>query len=559
DASAGFDQIVDFLNTQVIHYALMVNPTIYVSCIKQFWATASIKKVNDVVKLQVLIDRKKVVVTEDIIQQDLRLDDADGVECLPTKKIFAELARMGYEKPPPKLTFYKAFFLPNGSRKFNFSKYIFDNMVRNVDNPSKFLMYPRFLQVLINNQVDDLSSHTIKYTSPTLTQKVFANMRRIGKGFSDVETHLFYTMLVQPQAAAEEEDEKDEVAALKQDKIAQALEIFKLNRRVKKLKKKRGSKSSGLKRLRKGRIERKDNDNAAAKEVNAAEPIVFDDEEVTITMAQTLIKMKDEKTRILDEQMAKRLHDEEVEQAAVREKQEQDDFKRAQELQQQYDQKRKTLTGTLLLSRCKRIILIISRNIDVRPIFEREYNKVQTFLKSDRDEEPTKKRVAKETLLQESFKKLRAEVKVLAYQSFEDMLKAFDREDLDALWRLVKQKFNTAVPMVDKEKALWVELKRLFEPDADDVIWKLQRYMRYPIMWKLHSNCGVHQVSLTTRRHDMYMLAEKEYPLSNEVMTLMLSTKLQVEEDSEMARDLVMKIFMKANQPKSKSLDTSSK
>nr|GEX12593.1 hypothetical protein [Tanacetum cinerariifolium] len=92
DASAGFDQIVDFLNSQVIQCAFMVNPTIYVSCIKQFWVPVSIKKVKDVVKLQALIDRKKVVVTEDIICQDLRLDDADGVECLPTEEIFAELA-----------------------------------------------------------------------------------------------------------------------------------------------------------------------------------------------------------------------------------------------------------------------------------------------------------------------------------------------------------------------------------------------------------------------------------------------------------------------------------
>nr|GEX62047.1 hypothetical protein [Tanacetum cinerariifolium] len=105
-----FDQIVDFLNAQVIQYALMVNPTIYVSCIKQFWATITKKKVKDVVKSQALIDRKKVIVTEDIIHRDLRLDDADGVECLPTKEIFAELARMGYEKPHPKSTFYKAFF-----------------------------------------------------------------------------------------------------------------------------------------------------------------------------------------------------------------------------------------------------------------------------------------------------------------------------------------------------------------------------------------------------------------------------------------------------------------
>nr|GEU73029.1 hypothetical protein [Tanacetum cinerariifolium] len=102
-----------------------------------------------------------------------------------------------------------------------------------------------------------------------------------------------------------------------------------------------------------------------------------------------------------------------------------------------------------------------------------------------------------------------------AYQSFEDMLKDFSREDLDALWGLVKERFSTAVPTFDKEKALWVELKRLFEPDADDVIWKLQKYMHYPIIWKLHSNYRVHQVSSITRRHHMYMLAEKDYLLSD--------------------------------------------
>nr|GFD17362.1 hypothetical protein [Tanacetum cinerariifolium] len=84
----------------------MVNPTIYVSCIKKFWATTTVKKVNDVVQLRALIDGKKVVVSEGIIRRDLHLDDADGVECLPNEEIFKELARMGYEKPPPKLTFY---------------------------------------------------------------------------------------------------------------------------------------------------------------------------------------------------------------------------------------------------------------------------------------------------------------------------------------------------------------------------------------------------------------------------------------------------------------------
>ncbi|GJS51239.1 hypothetical protein Tco_0624601 [Tanacetum coccineum] len=51
----------------------------------------------------------------------------------------------------------------------------------------------------------------------------------------------------------------------------------------------------------------------------------------------------------------------------------------------------------------------------------------------------------------------------------------FDRDDLVKLWNLVKERFNTTEPTDDKEKELWVELKRLFEPDSDDILWKLQR------------------------------------------------------------------------------------
>ncbi|GKC28656.1 hypothetical protein Tco_1035950, partial [Tanacetum coccineum] len=58
---------------------------------------------------------------------------------------------------------------------------------------------------------------------------------------------------------------------------------------------------------------------------------------------------------------------------------------------------------------------------------------------------------------------------------FDDMLKKFDRDDLDKLWSLVKERFNSTDHMDDKERTLWVELKRLFEPDTDDILWKLQR------------------------------------------------------------------------------------
>nr|GFC68655.1 hypothetical protein [Tanacetum cinerariifolium] len=51
--------------------------------------------------------------------------------------------------------------------------------------------------------VGDLSTHTTKYTSPALTQKVFANMRRVGKGFFGVKTPLFESMLVEQEVDKE--------------------------------------------------------------------------------------------------------------------------------------------------------------------------------------------------------------------------------------------------------------------------------------------------------------------------------------------------------------------
>nr|GEW02217.1 hypothetical protein [Tanacetum cinerariifolium] len=82
DASEGFDQIVDFLKTHMIQYALMVNPTIYVSCIKKFWTSVSIKKSNDVVRLMYPNKGKitKLDVDEDVTLVDAKEDMNDDVQ-----------------------------------------------------------------------------------------------------------------------------------------------------------------------------------------------------------------------------------------------------------------------------------------------------------------------------------------------------------------------------------------------------------------------------------------------------------------------------------------------
>ena len=136
------------------------------------------------------------------------------------------------------------------------------------------------------------------------------------------------------------------------------------------------------------------------------------------------------------------------------------------------------------------------------------------------------------------------------YRLFSDMLRSFDRDDLDTLWRLVQERFKSKSPSEEKEMELWVELKRLYEPTSIDELWDSQKWIHQRVFrWKLYDTCGAHHV-YTEDGIDIYMLVEKEYPLSAGVMILMLLDKLTVDEDSEMARNLLQKIYKQANRPR---------
>ncbi|GJX58477.1 hypothetical protein Tco_0289867 [Tanacetum coccineum] len=93
--SEGFEEIIGFLNASYIRYALTINPTIFTSCIKKFWATTKVKTVNGEVQIQALVDGKKVIITELSVRRDLQFADENGTECLLNATIFAELERMG--------------------------------------------------------------------------------------------------------------------------------------------------------------------------------------------------------------------------------------------------------------------------------------------------------------------------------------------------------------------------------------------------------------------------------------------------------------------------------
>ncbi|GKB95910.1 hypothetical protein Tco_0982047, partial [Tanacetum coccineum] len=86
-------------------------------------------------------------------------------------------------------------FVQNYVTTFNFLKLIFDAMVKNLDNPHKFFMYPKFIQICLNKQRRLLQPHTRTYPTPVLTQKVFSNMKRVTRGYSGEDIPLFPSMI----------------------------------------------------------------------------------------------------------------------------------------------------------------------------------------------------------------------------------------------------------------------------------------------------------------------------------------------------------------------------
>nr|GEV50757.1 hypothetical protein [Tanacetum cinerariifolium] len=102
----------------------------------------------------------------------------------------------------------------------------------------------------------------------------------------------------------------------------------------------------------------------------------------------------------------------------------------------------------------------------------------------------------------------------------------FDREDLTQLWGLVKETLSIKPATSDKENELWVELKRLFEPDVKDYLWAhTQNLMHAPLEWMLYDTCGVHHV--LTKDQDIFMLIDKDYPLRKGPAIGMISYKFE--------------------------------
>ncbi|GJY27973.1 hypothetical protein Tco_0403740 [Tanacetum coccineum] len=122
------------------------------------------------------------------------------------------------------------------------------------------------------------------------------------------------------------------------------------------------------------------------------------------------------------------------------------------------------------------------------------------------------------------------------YKVLSKMVEEFDIQDVEELYRLVKERYSASRPK-GYDLMLWGDLHTLFEPDEEDEIWKNQHEYNM-ISWSLYDFCGIH-ILLMQNGIAIHMLTEKKYPLSQEMISNMLKKKLEVDHESSHAFELL--------------------
>ncbi|GJY83817.1 putative ribonuclease H-like domain-containing protein, partial [Tanacetum coccineum] len=122
------------------------------------------------------------------------------------------------------------------------------------------------------------------------------------------------------------------------------------------------------------------------------------------------------------------------------------------------------------------------------------------------------------------------------YKIFSEMLDDFNRQDVMDLHRLVQERYDTT-SLEGYDLLLWGDLKILFKPNEEDEIWKNQQDYNL-ISWRLFASCGIYILLMHTGIA-IHMMIEKKYPLTQKMLSKMKSRRLEVDQESEMAFELL--------------------
>ncbi|GJX87051.1 hypothetical protein Tco_0337825 [Tanacetum coccineum] len=229
ESNADFHDVIDFLTGCYVNYALLVSPDVIQQWIQQFWSTAKVRMINEVAHIEAKVAGKKILVSEASVRTDLMFNDEDGTNCFDNQVIWDTLRDIGYEGSLTLLSFSKPLFSPQWkylvhtllhclsskssswdqfgtniasalvglatNQKFNFSKLIFDGMLRNLKDSKPFLMYPRFIQLFLNKQLEGITKPQNFLPTVVLPSKVFTFMSKCSPKFSGKLTPLTPHML----------------------------------------------------------------------------------------------------------------------------------------------------------------------------------------------------------------------------------------------------------------------------------------------------------------------------------------------------------------------------
>nr|GEZ92326.1 hypothetical protein [Tanacetum cinerariifolium] len=142
--------------------------------------------------------------------------------------------------------------------------------------------------------------------------------------------------------------------------------------------------------------------------------------------------------------------------------------------------------------------------------------------------------------------------------------KGMSFKEVEAKFKTIWEQIKGGVFKISKGEAAWLKRKgirseqesakkqKISEEVPEEVKSSDENFMHAPAEWKLYDKCGVHQ--LTSKDKDIFMLVEKDYPLRKGLALVMICYKLQVENYSEMADDLVRKIYNIANSPRQQAI-----
>nr|GEU43076.1 copia protein [Tanacetum cinerariifolium] len=405
---------------------------------------------------------------------------------------------------------------------------------------------------LVNHQLRDMSHHQDIYDTPSLTKKVFSNMKRVGTGFFEVNTPLFENMLV---PVVEEVGFSGVITPLFESMLVQAAEEVG-----------QAQDDDGLKFQ-----ELMDLSTRLSNKVLDLESEVID---IKFSSTEKIAKLEDkvhkleEENKILKEISFKSAKSDIA--APVDDKEE--SFKQGRMIADMDEDVEVNLQETqakaynLDLQHSKKVLRM--QDIDEEELAEVEevlevVKAAKLFTEVVTNAEPTTttavaQEIAKKQRMDEEAEELKRHLQIVANDDDDVYTEAtplvsknFDREDLETLWKLVKERFETTEPKNFSDEFLLNILKIMLEkPNIEANVWRDQKG-RYGLAkvksWKLFESYRVHIITLTTTQ--VFLLVKKKYPLTYFTLEKMLNNvKLEVEKESEMSLELLRLVKRQLNE-----------